>query len=316
MASPLTVASVPSDQLATTLRKSGIHYHLGPFTVSLRTPIPSVVDLLYRMYGDYPLVTRDPIADFHIRLTPPPGPRRWIRPQVNFISDGENIFDPFPLDTAFPLLEWGLNWCIATQAHQYLMLHSAVVERQGHAVLFPAWPGSGKSTLCAALIHRGWRLLSDEFGLVRPSDIQMVPLPRCIPLKNESIEVIKDFAPAAKMGPTFTKTRKGDIAHLKPPADSIRRAHEPAVPRFIVFPNYTTEHRCQLTPLPKSRAFLKLAGNSFNYELLGAAGFRTVASIIRSSDCYILHFSDLDAAVATIDQLMFRNRSAHYAKNP
>jgi predicted ATPase len=29
-------------------------------------------------------------------------------------------------------------------------------------VILPAPPGSGKSTLCAALVTRGWRLLSDE----------------------------------------------------------------------------------------------------------------------------------------------------------
>jgi predicted ATPase len=33
-----------------------------------------------------------------------------------------------------------------------------VVERDGHALILPAMPGSGKSTLTAALVQRGWRL--------------------------------------------------------------------------------------------------------------------------------------------------------------
>ena len=127
------------------------------------------------------------------------------------------------------------------RAHQYLLLHSAVVERQGKAVLFPAWPGSGKSTLSAALSLRGWRLITDEFGMLKPGINEMVPLPRCIPLKNESIDVIRQFAPEAVMGPVFGKTRKGDVAHLSPGADSVRRMQETAVPAYVVFPRFVKE---------------------------------------------------------------------------
>ena len=49
---------------------------------------------------------------------------------------------------------------------------------------------------------------------------------------------------------------------------------------------------------------MKLSGNSFNYELLGATGFRTVAAIIHASDCYLFHYADLDKAVQTLDELM------------
>ena len=64
------------------------------------------------------------------------------------------------------MLEWGLNWCVAGHAHQYLMLHAAALERNGRAVILPGDPGAGKSTLTAALMLSGWRLLSDEITLV------------------------------------------------------------------------------------------------------------------------------------------------------
>ena len=48
---------------------------------------------------------------------------------------------------------------------------------------------------------------------------------------------------------------------------------------------------------------MKLAGNSFNYELLGASGFKTVSSIIHTSDCHLLHYGDLETAVSTLDEL-------------
>ena len=81
-------------------------------------------------------------------------------------------------------------------------------------------------TLTAALAHRGWRLLSDEFGLVRPERGDLLPMPRAIPLKNTSIEAILEFDPAAPLGPTYPKTRKGRVRHVRASDDSQRRQHE------------------------------------------------------------------------------------------
>lgn len=295
---------MPLGQIVQALRGNEFRYGIGPFSIRFHTHLADVAKLFHQLYGDCTVATDFAIADFHLSLQQPRGVRRWYRPQVRFVTDGYTPFAPFPRDTAFALFEWGLNWCVATHAHQYLMLHSAVVEKNGQALLLPAWPGAGKSTLCAALIHRGWRLFSDEFGLVRPGENQAIPFPRCIPLKNESISVIRAFAPEALIGPVFPKTRKGKVAHLKPPMESTERAHEKTPIGFVVFPHYTPEETARLKPLPKARAFMKLAGNSFNYELLGAEGFRTVASIIRDSECRLLHFGDLEKAVRMLDGLV------------
>ena len=54
--------------------------------------------------------------------------------------------------------------------NQFLLLHAGAVERGGGAVLLPAQPGSAKSTLAAALACSGFRLLSDQFGVVSLDD--------------------------------------------------------------------------------------------------------------------------------------------------
>lgn len=229
--------------------------------------------------------------------------RRWLRRQACFTIDGQSPFAPYTVEHAFPALEWGINWCVATRAHHLLMLHSAGVERNGRAILFPASPGDGKSTLCTALIHSGWRLMSDEFGLVRPEDGMLLPLPRLIPLKNESIDVIRRFRPEAIIGPAFLETRKGTVAHVRPPLESIRRMHEPARPRWFVFPRWIANAPLTLEPMAKSQAFLMVATNAFNYEVLDETAFRLVADLVGSCDCYSLSYSDLDEAVAALDEL-------------
>jgi HprK-related kinase A len=82
------------------------------------------------------------------------------------------------------MLEWGMNWCIASHMHYYLMLHAAVLERDGHALIMPGDPGAGKSTLTAALMLDGWRLLSDEIALIDRNDGLLYGLARPVSLKN------------------------------------------------------------------------------------------------------------------------------------
>ncbi len=148
-----------------------------------------------------------------------------------------------------------------------------MVEKDGSALVMPALPGSGKSTLCAALMLRGWRLLSDEFGLIRPDDpdLRLHPLPRPIPLKNASIEVIRVFPRTPSSARTFPKTRKGDVAHLAGHAQTASAARQETAPaRLVAISALSRPARHRLEPLARGWTFLKISGNSFNYQLQGA----------------------------------------------
>lgn len=278
----------------------------GPFQVRLDTDFPPLIDTVMAFYPDLVTDGADWIHHFHVCLRRPFGLRRWTRPQIRFLVDEGSPFEPYPLDHAFPLFEWGVNWCIAMRAHQYLMLHAAVVERGGGALILPALPGSGKSTLCAALALRRWRLLSDEFGLFDLATRDLAPLPRAVPLKNESIAVIRAFSPEAYLGPLFAKTRKGDVAHLRPPGDALSRQREPARPRWIVFPRFSRGHSAELRALPKSEAFVRLAQNSFNCGFLRGAGFSALSEIVSTCECHSLVFGSLAEALAILDATCVR----------
>ena len=55
--------------------------------------------------------------------------------------------------------------------------------------------------------------------------------------------------------------------------------------------------------MAKSQAFLMVATNAFNYEVLDETAFRLVADMVRTCDCYSLIYSDLDEAIAALDEL-------------
>jgi HprK-related kinase A len=297
------VGDLPLDEITRRLDGAGLDARMGPFTVRIQARGVPVGRLLHDLYRDYPLAAGESIMDLHVRLHRPHGPRRWIRPQVRFFIDGQPPFEPMGLELALPLLEWGINWVIAGRANHLLMLHAAAVERDGRALLLPGWPGHGKSTLCAALVHRGWRLLSDEFGLVDPATGDLLPLPRLMPLKNESIEVIRAFAPEARIGPSYPGTRKGTVAHVAPPAASVKASERRAPAGWIVQPRWRPEGETVLQPMGRTQTFLALATNSFNYELMRDVGFRALSGIASRCPGFLFAYTDLDDAIATLDDL-------------
>jgi HprK-related kinase A len=209
-----------------------------------------------------------------------------------------------PIEQAFAIFEGCLNWCIYTHAHQYLIIHAAAVERGGRALILPAPPGSGKSTLCAAMVSRGWRLLTDELTLIDLATHAIFPLARPVSLKNESIEVLRNFAPEAVFGPASPNTIKGTVAHMRPPADSVRRVHERCLPAWIVTPKYAAGQPLTAKKMSPGESFMMLAGSSVNYMLHGASGFDLLTSVIDGVKSFALEYSDLDSALSWFDDLV------------
>ena len=285
------------------LAGTGVWLRTGPFSLRVRSRIPHVAEGLADLYGQFEVRnSRQAFADFHVELNPPPL-RRWFRPQVNFSFDGTLPFKPLPLDQAYPMLEWGLNWCVSMHAHHYLVIHAAVVEKNGLAAILPAPPGSGKSTLTAGLVLSGWRLLSDELTLIDRKTGLLHALPRPVSLKNPSIDVIRQFSPEAFINRVSHDTAKGSVAHMRPPRDSVLRQHEPARPGWVIFPKWEAGADTMLTPRSKAQTFMFLAQNAFNYSHLGADGFRVGAALIDQTHCYDFRYSELNEAVAAFDRL-------------
>jgi len=299
----LIVSDFPKAAFATFLANGELAFAVGPLVVRLTCSISSVAAGLSLFYEDYPVFRHGGFADFHVSITRPASVRRWFRPQVNFQFDGTYPFKPLPYDQAYPMFEWGLNWCIANHCHQFLMIHAAVVERDGCAAILAAPPGSGKSTLCAALVSRGWRLLSDELALIDPLDRSLTPIPRPIGLKNESIDIIRHYAPSAVIGPVVRDTRKGTVSHMKAPADSVLRSRETAHPAWIIFPRFQPNATAELSLYSKARTVVRLAENAFNYTVLGERGFETLVDIADRAECYEFTYSKLDDAISIFADL-------------
>jgi HprK-related kinase A len=202
------------------------------------------------------------------------------------------------------MFEWGLNWVVANHAHHYLIIHSAVLEKNGKTLIFPGSPGSGKSTLCAGLVTQGWRLLSDEMALLSLKNGLLTPIPRPISLKNQSIDIIKQIPGDFFIGPAVHDTAKGTVAHMSAPRSSVERGDEQATPTAVIFPKYKAGAETNLSPISKGRTFLALAENSFNYHVLGSTAFSALTTMIDQCQCYNFTYQHLESAYETMDQVI------------
>ncbi len=140
------------------MRSKRILLKIEPFVVQLDTSLGSVSDSINHLYADYTFFSEDSslFVDFYIKIDKPNLFRGFYRSQAQCYVDGRPPFKPLPVSQAYPFFEWGLNWVVASHIYNYLIVHAAVVEKNDSALILCGKPGAGKSTLCAALINRGW----------------------------------------------------------------------------------------------------------------------------------------------------------------
>jgi hypothetical protein len=102
---------------------------------------------------------------------------------------------------------WGIPAMLCYLARGDLPLHAAAIEIEGAAVILAAPTASGKTTLAAAAVSSGLRLLSEDVTCIRPG-----PVPSVIP------------------GPAMLRVRPDvlswlDVRHAAPVGDGQGRVH-------------------------------------------------------------------------------------------
>lgn len=269
--------------------------NLPPFSIDLTTNVSTVKRNISRLYPEDVFLSNNSISDYFTSMKYSTPVRRFYKPQTLFSFENIEPFKATPVGHSYAGWEWGLNYVIANCACEYVILHSGIAAFNDKAVVFPAPPGSGKSTLSSYLQGQaGWRLLSDEMALILPMSNQVHPFVRPICLKNNSINLVKKWYPKGQFSTVAKDTTKGDVVHFSPSPQSWKQRQDLATIKTIVFPKYQTDTPFDVYKLTKTQAFMQLAENCFNLPQLGKLGFDTICHIIDEVDSYEIIYNDVE----------------------
>jgi len=197
-------------------------------------------------------------------------------------------------------------WLTAVNAYDFLFnLHSGVVGIGETCILLPASAGSGKSSLTAALTHRGFQYFSDEVALLERDTFKVPPVPLALCAKSTGWDVVARYYPEILDARTHHRTDGKLVRYHPVPEAATAKTSRPV--SHIFFPRYQANGRTELKPLPRSESLRRLMeecqAQSRNLTLAIASDIvRWIAGI----DCYTLVFSSLDEAVDLVEKVVLK----------
>jgi hypothetical protein len=192
----------------------------------------------------------------------------------------------------------------AAESRDYVMLHAAALERDGRILLVPGESGSGKSTVAAALLKRGFRYQSDEFAPLS-ADLTVWPYPLPLRLRETSLRVLPDLAPEVTIGPQAFRVDGEWVFHgLPAPSLVLSEGRRPV--GAVLFPRRTTGIPTPIRPLKAGPAALELMACTINGHVLGERGFHVAVDLVAGVPSYELARGDLGRAAAIVDDLWER----------
>jgi hypothetical protein len=207
--------------------------------------------------------------------------------------DGQHIIRTPDEAQALDYLLWHLNRAVVAESDRYLLLHAAVAAFDGSAILLPAPMDSGKTTLVAGLVQRGFGYLSDEAAAVDPVTLDIDPYPKPLSIDSGSWGVLSALRPAYE-----TRFARFAEERWHVDVDAVRSgATAGSCPaRLIVSPRYEAGAPTKLEQISRAEAVLMLAENAFNFASHKNNALDTLAAVVRRCDCYRLTVGSLGAA--------------------
>jgi len=178
-----------------------------------------------------------------------------------------------------------------------LLLHAAMLERDGRALLLAGAPGAGKSTLSVALATSGFGYLSDDVVAVTPEG-DFCGLAFSPALKPGAWPLVDSRIPAI---PALAIHRRADgqaVRYL--PLGAMARGAA-AAPAMAVLLDRCEGAAAALQPLDPLSALTEVLASAFSGEhRLRGETLALIAERFAAMTCARLVYSDLDEAVALL----------------
>lgn len=206
-----------------------------------------------------------------------------------------------PLSSPLDLCSALTHWAVSMTPGRYV-LHSGGVVRDGKAMLLPGNSHSGKSTLTAGLLARGFALASDEVAAVDMRNDELTSYPRLMSIREDVIEFLQ------LKGLVGTRFTKEGVRFVHPHDLGSQFASTTPV-RRIVFPVYDSGAKTKLHEVSSGSALVSLIESSCSQKQYKTEGLDWALGFATRTPCRRLVFSSLEDALDLLLQFFEKGDS-------
>jgi len=224
------------------------------------------------------------------------------------VRDADIVYETSDwVDSLIKLQEFFLDDFIGFTRDQYYLLHSAIVVKNGKAILLPGASRSGKSTLCIALLKNGFKYISDEIAAIDLKTFRASGFPRAISIREKTLRLFPTLNPEINCCQYQLLNTRGisKICYGIPYKGNLASMNKFFPLSAIVFPKYNTKGRTVLHEVSHSSlAIYNLMECSINQLWLKEKGFRTATGLVKRTNCYNLQTNNLAEACEIINRII------------
>jgi hypothetical protein len=175
-------------------------------------------------------------------------------------------------------------------------LHAGAIRWNGKAVLVAGPSGSGKSSMIAWLMDRGFEYLTDEVAVLDSAGM-LCGMPRALVVKPGAAEKIACL-PAFEGAPSV---QSGSHTILRPANTAFGTGESPC--GLIVFPTFDSSATVSVTPLDAAQTAMKLVECNLNARNLPDGGFRAITALSRKAPAVAIRFGGFEHLEGAADVL-------------
>jgi HprK-related kinase A len=280
-----------------------LRFRIGSISISVRSELAEVLEDFGVLYSGCRGSGTAPDRAIHMEVR---ASKRWAIDGGRYaiLGDGETLFRNLRRDEALPYLEWGINWRVMATRSEYLQLHAATLAHNGRAVVFAGPSGTGKSTLAAGLVARGWSYLSDEFALIDPDTLRVHPFPKALCVKAGSFDLVERLNLPLWRRRHYVKAFKGRVGYISTQDIAPQVETRPRPIRCVLFPKYAEGGEPHLYPVSRARAAFSLAGYAFNRTVFGDQTVSVLSQVVRGAECFGVASGPLNRTCDLIEALL------------
>jgi hypothetical protein len=237
----------------------------------------------------------EPVAEWAVARVEDTEPQEW-----RLVLEGEEHSANSNPDALVTTIVQRLNQ-EAVRSWPGAVGHAGCVSRDGLAIVMPADPESGKTTLTCGLVRAGLTYVTDEGVAFEPGTARIEPFPKPLSLDRGSWFLFPELEPVHD-----ARAAEFERSQWQVPPAAIRSGavSGPCTARFLVFPKYVEGATTALAPMTRAEALIALAKNTFHFNQHSRESLDQLEVVVRACDCYRLTVGALDDAVACIEELV------------